>query len=52
MGAGQQANFTKDADVATRAWVGCGGHFRVAVRIVRIGIVVLASAPKKEDNER
>jgi hypothetical protein len=52
VGASQETNFTKDADVATRAWVGCGRHFRVAVRIDRIRIVVLTSAPKKEDNKR
>jgi hypothetical protein len=51
VGASEEADFTKDADVATRAWVGSSGHLRVAVRIVRVGGVVATSAPKKEDDE-
>ena len=51
VGASEEADFTKDADVATRAWVGCSGHFRVAVRVVRIGRVLATTAPEKEDDE-
>lgn len=51
VGASEEADFTKDADVATRARVGCSGHFRVAVRVVRIGGILATTAPEKEDDE-
>lgn len=51
VGASEEADFTKDADVATRARVGCSGHFRVAVGVVRIGGVLATTAPEKEDDE-
>lgn len=49
--AGKEANFTKHADVAARARVGCGRHFWVAVGVVRIGGVVATAAPEEEDDE-
>lgn len=49
--AGKEANFTKNADVAARARVGCGRHFWVAVGVVRIGGVVATAAPEEEDDE-
>lgn len=51
VGTSEEADFTKDADVATRAWVGCSGHFRVAVRVVRIGGILATTTPEKEDDE-
>lgn len=49
--AGKEANFTKHADVAAWARVGCGRHFWVAVGVVRISCVVATAAPKEEYDE-
>lgn len=47
--AGEQTDFTKDADVAARTRVGFGSHLGVSVRVV--GVLLLAAAPEEKDDE-
>lgn len=47
--ASEQADFTKDADVATRARGAVRGHFGISVRVGLV--VVLLATPKEEGGE-
>jgi len=49
--AGQEADFTKDADIAARAGICGGGHLGVAVRVVRV-LLVAVVAPEEEGRAR